>query len=157
MVDNKSTIPQFTRAAYQSWAFKLKFSLIEKGVHTVVCDFNGRARKPCPASIERLTRGELRLLPAAGRLVAELDRDAAIAARGIEILAWMDLDVKLQALFLKCLGAFEQTHVKKYGQILDLPSLRRVSWDSYWACGCACRRVTLSLRKERKCYVLFMV
>ena len=37
-------------------------------------------------------------------------------------------------------------YIVKYGLVFDLPVLRLVSWDSHWACGSACRRVTLSRR-----------
>ena len=51
-------------------------------------------------------------MPAADRLVSELDRDAAIAARNMEFQAWMDLGLKTQALIFKYLGASKQAHVK---------------------------------------------
>ena len=105
-------IPQFTGAAYQSWAFKLQFGLVEKDLHTVVCDFKGRARKPCPAVIGRLTQGELLLLPAGVRTATEQDRDADIDVRDAEIESWMDKDLKAQAFIVRYLGASEQTHVR---------------------------------------------
>ena len=112
MAENKYTIPQFTGAAYQSWAFKLQFGLVEKDLHTVVCDFKGRTRKPCPAVIERLTQGELLLLAATARNASQQDRDSDIIARNVEIEAWMDRDLKAQAFIVKYLGASEQTHVR---------------------------------------------
>lgn len=77
-----------------------------------MCDFKGRARKPCPAIIERLTYGELQLLRDAHRLVSELGRHAPIFVRNMEIKAWLDLDFKAQASIVKYLGASEQTHVR---------------------------------------------
>ena len=94
MADKKNMIPQFTGAAYQSWAFKLQFGLVEKDLHTVVCDFKGRVRKPCPAVIERLTQGELQLLPAAVRTASSQDRLTDIDVRDAEIETWMERDLK---------------------------------------------------------------
>ena len=112
MAENKYTIPQFTGAAYQSWAFRLQFGLVEKDLHTVVRDFKGWTRKPCPAVIERLTQGELLLLAATARNASQQDRDSDIIARNVEIEAWMDRDLKAQAFIVKYLGASEQTHVR---------------------------------------------
>ena len=58
-MDNKSNIPQFTGAEYNSWASKIQYALIEKNLHSVVFDFRGTARKPCPAVIGSLTQAEI--------------------------------------------------------------------------------------------------
>ena len=112
MADSKSMIPQFTGAAYQSWAFKLLFGLVEKELHTGVCDFKGRARKPCPAVIECLTQGEFQLLLAAVRTASTQDRLTDIDVRDAEIETWMDRDLKAQAFIVRYLGPSEQTHVR---------------------------------------------
>ena len=105
--NNKSTIPQFTGAAYQSWAYKLQFGLVEKDLHTVVCDFKGRTRKPCPAVIMRLTQGELNLMIDTTRDASVLDRDVDIVVRDAEIELWMERDLKAQAFIVRYLGALE--------------------------------------------------
>ena len=105
---DRSTIPQFTGAAYQGWAYKVQFGLIEKEIHTVVFDFRGRARTPCPAVIEPLSRQ-------ANLILDENARDQHIVDLKIrmdEIDAWMAMDLKAQSFIVKYLGASEHTHVR---------------------------------------------
>lgn len=45
-----------------------------------MCEFKGRAHKPCPAVIERLSQGELQLLPPRARIASKQNRDADIDA-----------------------------------------------------------------------------
>ena len=105
---DRSTIPQFTGAAYQSWAYKVQFGLIEKEVHSVVFNFRGRARTPCPVVIEPLSHQAL----------LTLDEDAIdqqkaeVKTREDEIDAWMTMDLKAQSFIVKYLGASEHTHTR---------------------------------------------
>ena len=59
MAETKSTIPQFMRAAYQSWATKLQYGLVEKEVIEWVCEFKEMSRVHCPALITPLTQGDI--------------------------------------------------------------------------------------------------
>ena len=56
---DRSTIPQFTGAAYQGWAYKVRYGLMEKDLHSCVFGFRGGARTPCPVLIPLLTQAEL--------------------------------------------------------------------------------------------------
>ena len=109
---DRSLIPQFTGAAYQGWAYKVKFGLIDKKLQSVVFDFSGRARKPCPGAITPTSQGELLLLPFDDRNVARDANRTEISARELEINAWIDLDMEAQAFIVKYLGASEHTHVR---------------------------------------------
>ena len=105
---DRSTIPQFTGAAYQSWAYKVQFGLIEKEVHSVVFDFRGRARTPCPAVIEPLSSQALRTLDSDAIVQMQIEEKT----RESEIDAWMAMDLKAQAFIVKYLGASEHTHTR---------------------------------------------
>ena len=67
-------ILQHLGTTYQSWAIKLQFRMVEKDLHTVVCEFKGRAQEPCPVVIERLTQGELKLLPGGAKNASEHEK-----------------------------------------------------------------------------------
>ena len=56
-------IPLFNGAAYQEWAYKVHFGLVDKKLNTLVFDMPGRARNPCPGVITPITQGFLLLLP----------------------------------------------------------------------------------------------
>lgn len=110
---DRSTIPQFTGAAYQGWAYKVQYGLIEKELHSVVFAFRGRPRTPCPALITPLTQGELSdTYPPDARVAALRDNEFEISQRNIDIDLWLDLDLKAQSFIVKYLGASEHTHVR---------------------------------------------
>ena len=74
----------------------------------MVFDFRGRARTPCPAVIEPLSRQ-------ANLILDENARDQHIMDLKIrmdEIDAWMAMDLKAQSFIVKYLGASEHTHVR---------------------------------------------
>ena len=98
MGDN-SNIPQFTRAAYQSWAFKVRFGLYEKKYHSIVMAWKGTARVPRPDVISPLTQAALGgLADAVARTAAMAARRIAIDTREQEIEAWDEVDGQAQAL-----------------------------------------------------------
>ena len=92
----RSTIPQFSGAAYQSWVYKVQFGLIEKEVHSVVFNYRGRARTPCPAVIEPLPRQALLTLDEDAIDQYEID----VKIREDEIDAWMAMDLKAQSFIV---------------------------------------------------------
>ena len=110
---DRSTIPQFTGAAYQGWAYKVQYGLIEKELHSVVFAFRGRPRTPCPALIPLLTQGEISAPnPPDARVAAARDNEREISVRNVAIENWLDLDLKAQSFIVKYLGASEHTHVR---------------------------------------------
>lgn len=109
---DRNLIPQFTGAAYNAWAFKVEYGLIEKKLSSAVFDVEGRARKPCPVVIAPLTQGELILIPLDDRMVAKDEKREEIKTREAEIEAWIDRDMEARAFIVKYLGASEHTHVR---------------------------------------------
>ena len=87
---DKNNIPQFTGAAYQGWAFKARFSLIEKELHRYVVDFKGRTRIPRPAVIEPLTQAAVDSLPgdAVALRAAANTHQQNVDARNFLVDAW---------------------------------------------------------------------
>ena len=87
---DKNNIPQLTGAAYQGWAFKVRFGLIEKELHRYVVDFKGRTIIPRPAVIEPLTQATVNSLPndaAARRALAEAHQQS-VNARNLLVDEW---------------------------------------------------------------------
>ena len=105
MVD-KNNIPQFTGAAYQGWAFKVRFGLIEKELHRYVVDFKGRTRIPRPALIEPLTQAAIDSLhgDAAARRAAANTHQQNVDAINLLVDAWDAQDLKAQAYIVRFLG-----------------------------------------------------
>lgn len=93
MADSRTEIPRFMGAVNQSWVFKLQSGFVEEELHTGVCDFNGRVRKPCPTIIERLRGRKLQLLPAGVIIASKARRDVDVAARNAKSRTWKDLDL----------------------------------------------------------------
>ena len=77
-----------------------------------ICGFRGGIRTPCPVLIPLLTQAELDDLPQA--VFADVMRYNAAAHMNskVEWDAWMLMDMKTQAFFVKYLGASEHTHVR---------------------------------------------
>ena len=96
----RSEIHQFNGAAYQGWAYKVKYGLIDNDLHSVVFDFGNGARIPCPALITPLTQADLALIA-----VDDVDRrigdnDALVRGRR-NYDAWIKIDMKAQAFIVK--------------------------------------------------------
>ena len=58
----RSEIHQFNGAAYQGWAYKVKYGLIDKELHSVVFGSGDGARTPCPVLITPLTMALMMLV-----------------------------------------------------------------------------------------------
>ena len=108
-----STIPLITSAAYQGWAYKVRYGLMEKDLHSCVFGFRGGARTPCPVLILLLTQEKFDALP---QTVVRADVVSAnivvVANSQIDVDAWLFMDIKAQAFIVKYLGASEHTHVR---------------------------------------------
>ena len=97
-MDSKSNIPQFTGAAYNSWAYKIQYGLVEKRLISAVCDFKGRAMVACPVPITPLAQGVLALLPAPDRTIARDENIYETTKRNSEIEKWLEMDLDAQAI-----------------------------------------------------------
>lgn len=110
---DRSTIPQFTGAAYQGWAYKVRYGLMEKDLHSCVFGFRGGARTPCPVLIPLLTQAELLALPSTDVGANAVSANIAVSANSQrDVDAWLLMDMKAQAFIVKYLGASEHTHVR---------------------------------------------
>ena len=110
---DRSTIPQFTGAAYQGWAYKVRYGLMEKDLHSCVFGFRGGARTPCPVLIPLLTQAELLALPSTDEGANAVSANIAVSANSQrDVDAWLLMDMKAQAFIVKYLGASEHTHVR---------------------------------------------
>ena len=110
---DRSTIPQFTGAAYQGWAYKVRYGLMEKDLHSCVFGFRGGARTPCPVLIPLLTQAKLAALPSTDVGANAVSANIAVSANSqIDVDAWLLMDMKAQAFIVKYLGASEHTHVR---------------------------------------------
>ena len=112
MAEERSTIPIFNGAAYNHWAYRVQYGLIDKELHEVVFEFHG-PRIPCPAPIPLLTQAELDSLPVTV-VVADAIRvnGLNVGAKETKIKAWLKIDMKAQAYIVKHLGPSQQSHVR---------------------------------------------
>lgn len=108
----RSEIHQFNGAAYQGWAYKVKYGLIDKDLHTVVFGFGNGARTPCPALITPLTQADLDLIAIDDVNRQMGDNDALVRESQRDYDAWIKMDMKAQAFIVKYLGPSEHTHTR---------------------------------------------
>ena len=94
MAEERSTIPIFNGAAYNHWAYRVQYGLIDKELHECVFEFHG-PRIPCPALIPQLTQDELDALPATV-VIADAIRVNVENVRASQALktAWLKMDMK---------------------------------------------------------------
>ena len=113
-MSEKINIPQFDGAAYQAWAFKVRFGLVEKEYHTVVMEMHGKAREPRPVVIEPRTQAALYDMVDDGvRIAAVHARGVLIGIREPEIESWDRKDLLAQTYIVKYLGPTELMHVRR--------------------------------------------
>lgn len=112
MAEMRSTIPEFSGAAYQSWATKLQYGLVEKELIEWVCEFKEMPRVHCPALITPLTQGDIDALPENAKRAAIRENDANIQTAANAHKEWKKSDLKAQAFIVKYLGVGELTHIR---------------------------------------------
>ena len=108
----RSEIHQFNGADYQGCAYKVKYGLIDKDLHTVVFGFGNGARTPCPALITPLTQADLDLIAIDDVNRQMGDNDALVRESQRDYDAWIKMDMKAQTFIVKYLGPSEHTHTR---------------------------------------------